>query len=89
MEVKFNVSESKLNEWFIGKLATMPIKECMDKLKDCPGVTSPDFNKSQWGHYTQPKQPRVAYALFNALRDNKVKLVVRQRRGYKCFAFMF
>jgi hypothetical protein len=89
MEVKFNVSESKLQEWYIKKLASMPVLECLKTLKDCPGVTSPDFEKSNWGNYTQPKQKIVSFELFKATKENRVRLEVRQRRGYKCFAFVF
>ena len=89
MEVKFNVSQSKLSESFISKLERMEPLECLKALKDCPGVTSPDFEKSSLGNYTQPKQKSIGMAWWKATRENKISLEVRQRRGYKCFAFIF
>ena len=88
-ELKFNVSESKLSESCIENLSKLPVKECLAKLKDCIGVTSPDFQKSSWGTYTQPKQPRLSFEFFKALKNDSVRLEIRQRRGYKCFAFVF
>lgn len=88
-ELKFNVSESRLSESYIEYLSKLPVKECLDKLRDCIGVTSPDFEKSSWGNYTQPKQPRLSFELFKALKNDSVRLEIRQRRGYKCFAFVF